>query len=128
MCCIRTSRPIKCLIIKCMNNTQSLSLSVRLRIIFTKHFIITWEHLYKFNYRTLQLSLLFVLSYQRHKMVEHHILKIFLFIGSTVLLWPQNAKVPKLEDVYWGPGERPNEQDTSIKPFKISFSSQVTFV
>ena len=53
-----------------------------------------------------------------------------LLLGVTLLhlkvISVQAEKIPKLEDVYWGPNEEPAKLDTSIRPFKVTFSNRVS--
>lgn len=60
-------------------------------------------------------------------------LVLLMFAGSSVYVgtkFKSALKVPplpELKDTYWGPGE-PKNDDTAIKPFKISISEKVVFL
>lgn len=52
---------------------------------------------------------------------------LIVLIGIKINSLIQPPPVPKIdENQYWGPGNRPSKEDTTIKSFKISVSDEVS--
>lgn len=49
-----------------------------------------------------------------------------VYVGLQINSLLEVPPVPKLEEVWWGPGGRPAEEDTAIKPFKINVPNEVS--
>ncbi|XP_011495330.1 PREDICTED: juvenile hormone epoxide hydrolase 2-like [Ceratosolen solmsi marchali] len=53
------------------------------------------------------------------------ILGIALVLAAVIYMMPSEPKIPQLEEVYWGPGQKPRKIDESIRPFKIKFEKEM---